>query len=183
VGHGGDRGPVRRDPALIGWGPGVGIASLAHGLSDSRLVAELRAHGATAPGFLIDARTVTASDNGDNTSTDVATLSFSAGPGRGNLKATDPAIGGCALPLDPASPGETKTPVTVVYLPSDPAIAAARQQITGSVWHGAPMANLVTGSLFTLALPPLAWAAVWRLRRRRWLRDRELIKDMVVADA
>jgi hypothetical protein len=41
-------------PALIAWGPGVGTASLVHGLSDSNLVATLRAHGVSTPGFLID---------------------------------------------------------------------------------------------------------------------------------
>ncbi len=40
--------------ALIGWGPGVGIASLAHGFRDSSLVAELRANGAAIQGTLID---------------------------------------------------------------------------------------------------------------------------------
>ena len=43
-------------------------------------------------------------------------------------------------------------------------------QIIGSVWHGAPTANLISGGLFTLALPPLLWLLVLRVRRRRWRR-------------
>ncbi len=71
--------------------------------------------------------------------------------------------------------------MTVVYLPGDPGTAAAQQQITGSVWHGAPTANLIVGALFTLALPPLIWALVLRVRRRRWLRNADLVDDFATA--
>lgn len=68
--------------------------------------------------------------------------------------------------------------VTVVYLPSNPNVAAAEQQITGSVWHGAPTANLITGGILTLALPPLLLFLVLTLRRRRWRRAKDFVDDL-----
>ena len=82
----------------------------------------------------------------------------------------------CRLTL--ADPISTDVPETVVYLPSDPDVAAAEQQITGSVWHGAPTANLISGGLFTLALPPLFWFLVLRVRRRRWGRAKVFVDDL-----
>lgn len=158
--------------ALIGWGPGVGIASLVHGLRDSSLVAELRADGATTPGMLIDVQQTSTDSDGNTTVTDVPTLSFLG------YQATDPSIGGRPLPLNAADPMSTSLPETVVYLPSDPQVAAAEQQIDGSVWHGAPTWNLITGGLFTLALPPLLWLLVLRVRRRRWRRARDLVEGL-----
>jgi hypothetical protein len=158
--------------ALIGWGPGVGIASLAHGLRDSSLVAQLRQGGAVAPGQLIDVPTYSTDSDGNTIETDVPTLSFLG------FRTTDPSIGGKPLPLNAADPVGTSVPETVVYLPLDPQVAAARQQITGSVWHGAPTANLISGGLFTVALPPLAWFLVLRIRRRRWRRAKEFVDDL-----
>jgi hypothetical protein len=158
--------------ALVGWGPGVGIASLAHGLRDSSLVAELRANGATIPGTLIDVPQYSTDDHGNTTETDVPTLSFLF------WKTTDPSIGGRPLPLDASDPIGTDDPETVVYLPNRPEVAAAEQQITGSVWHGAPTANLISGGLFTLALPPLVWLLVLRVRRRRWRRGKAFVEDL-----
>jgi hypothetical protein len=158
-------------PALIGWGPGVGISSLAHGFRDSSLVAELRAHGVTTQGKLIDEQDFEY-DDGDTKVTDVSTLAFH------DREVTDPAIGGRPLPLDPDDPLSTSKPETIVYLPSDPDTAAARQQITGSVWHGAPTANLISGGLLTLALPPVLWGLVLLNRRRRWRRAKNLVDDL-----
>jgi hypothetical protein len=158
--------------ALAGWGPGVGIASLAHGLRDSSLVAELRANGATIPGTLIDVPQYSTDDNGNTVETDVPTLSFLL------WKTTDPSIGGRPLPLDASDPLDTDVPETVVYLPSDPDVAAAQQQIAGSVWHGAPTANLITGGLFTLALPPMLWFLALRARRRRVRRAKGYVEDL-----
>ena len=62
--------------AMAGWGPGVGIASLTHGLRDSSLVAELRAHGVAAPGLLVDVPRYSTNSDGDTTETDVPTLSL-----------------------------------------------------------------------------------------------------------
>ena len=159
-------------PALVAWGPGVGIASLAHGFRDSSLVAELRAQGFAISGTLIDVQQFSTDSNGDSTVTDVSTLSFLG------YRVTDPSIGGKPLPLDAAEPDDTDIPETVVFLPSDPHVAAAEQQITGSVWHGAPTANLISGGLLTLALPPVLWLFVLRTRRRRWLRGKGLVDDL-----
>jgi hypothetical protein len=57
-------------------------------------------------------------------------------------------------------------------------VAAAEQQITGSVWHGAPTANLISGGLFTLALPPLFLYLVLLARRRRWRRAKVFVDDL-----
>ncbi|MGH3260811.1 MAG: hypothetical protein ACRDNS_02335, partial [Trebonia sp.] len=159
--------------ALVGWGPGVGIASLVHGFRDASLVAQLRSNGTSVAGTLIDVQAYSTNDQGDTTVTDVATLSFLG------HKVTDPSIGGRPLALDAADPIDTDQPETVVYLPSDPWVAASAQQISGSVWHGAPTANLISGGLFTLMLPPFAWLLVLRVRRRRWRRAKELVDDMV----
>jgi hypothetical protein len=158
--------------ALVGWGPGVGIASLAHGFRDSSLVAELRANGTTIPGTLMDVPQYSTDDNGKTTETDVPTLSFLG------HETTDPSIGGRPLALDAADPVNTDDQETVVFLPSDPDVAAAEQQVTGSVWHGAPTANLISGGLFTLALPPLLWFLVLRVRRRRWRRAKQFVDDL-----
>ena len=66
----------------------------------------------------------------------------------------------------------------MVFLPGDPQVAAAKQQVTGSVWHGALTANLITGGLFTLALPPLLWLLVLRVRRLRWRRAKAMVEDL-----
>jgi hypothetical protein len=158
--------------ALVGWGPGVGIASLAHGFRDSSLVAELRADGSTSPGTLMDVPQYSTRDDGSTTQTDVPTLSFLG------FETTDPSIGGRPLPLDTSDPINTEEPETVVYLRSDPYVAAAEQQITGSVWHGAPTANLISGGLFTLALPPLILLLGLQVRRRRWRRAKEFVDDL-----
>jgi len=164
-------------PALIGWGPGVAIASGAHGLSDSRLVAELRANGVAAPGFLIDVPDYSTDSDGNTTVTDVSTLAFTAQAQQ--WQDADPSIGGRPLPLDAGDPMATHEPVTVVYDPRDPDTAAARQQITGSVWHGAPTANVIVGIVFTLALPLLILGLVVRIRRRRWLRNSKMLDEFV----
>jgi hypothetical protein len=160
--------------ALIGWGPRVCIASLVHGFRDASLVAELRANGTTAPGTLIDVPRYSTGSNGNATVTDVPTLSF-----LGN-QITDPSIGGRPLALNASDPIDTDEPETVVYLPNDPDTAAAKQQLAGSVWRGAPTANLISGGLLTLALPPLIWLLVVRVGRRRWRRAKEFVNDLAV---
>ena len=159
-------------PALVIWGPGVGIASLAHGFRDAALVAQLRAHGTEIAGQLVDEPDYGSDDDGNDTVTDVPTLSFR------QWEVTDPSIGGRPLPLDSDDPLDTSDPETVVYLPSDPETAAAAQQISGSVWHGAPTANLISGGLLTLALPPALWFLVLRVKRRRWLPAKNLLDEL-----
>ena len=158
--------------AMVGWGPGVGIASLTHGLRDSALVAELRAHGVAAPGLLVDVPRYSTDSDGETTETDVPTLSFLG------QEVTDPSIGGRPLPLDSGDPVGTRQPVTVVFLPLNFSTAAARQQITGSVWHGAPTANMISASLLTLALPVAVRGFVARVRRLRRRRDGILLDDL-----
>lgn len=178
-------GLVALVPALIGWGPGVAIASLVNGLSDSQLVATLRADGTSVPGLLVDVPGYPSDSGGKVTITDIATLQFSpvGYSDQQPMQATDPPIGGRPLPLNSREPGNTRTPVTVVYLPDNPAIAAARQQITGSVWHGAPTANLIVGILFTIALPALIFYLVIRVRRERRARNATVIDDFIGASA
>jgi hypothetical protein len=168
-------GMIALVPALIGWGPAVALVTGVHGLSDSHLVADLRASGARTPGFLVDVPDYETDDNGNTTVTDVPTLSFRVGGVR--WQDTDPSIGGRPLALDSSDPMDTRRPVTVVYDPSDPYTAAALPQITGSVWHGAPTANVIVGIIFTLALPLLTWRLVVRVRRRKWLRDADMVDD------
>jgi hypothetical protein len=152
-------------PACVIWGPGVGIVSAVHGLQDSALVADLRTNGVQAPGHLIDVPQYSTDSNGDEQETDVATLSFKVDGA--NVQATDPAIRGQALPLDSGDPLDTSVAVTVVYDPNDTSKAATVQQITGSVWHGAPTANEIVGGLLTAALPLALLAAIFRVNRRR----------------
>ncbi|MBO0805161.1 MAG: hypothetical protein J2P25_19055 [Nocardiopsaceae bacterium] len=167
-------------PALVIWGPGVAIASAVHGVSDSHLVAELRAEGASAPGVLVDVPKVSTDSDGHSTVTNVPTLLFGVA---GHVwQVADPAIGGRPLPLDSAHPASTREPVTVVYLRDRPSTAATARQVSGSVWHGAPMANEIVGSIFTLALPLLLWRTVRRIRRRKWLRDADLLDDLATSE-
>jgi hypothetical protein len=158
--------------ALIGWGPGVGLSSLTDGFSDAALVSQLRQGGVTIQGSLIDVPQYSTDDNGNTTETDVPTLSFLG------QQWPDPPIGGRPLALNASDPLSTDIPETIVFLPLDPSTVAARQQITGSVWHGAPTANLISGGLFTLALPPLIWFLVLRVRRRRWRRAKGFVDDL-----
>ncbi len=145
-------------PAVIGWGPGVGIATLVHGFSDQALVAHLRADGERAPGLVIAVPHYSTDSDGDPEVDYVPTLYFSAG-GMPFMPA-DPAIGGCTWPAGQGL-------VTVVYDPSDPDTAAVAGQLRGSVWAGAPLGNLIAALVLTLALPVLIWRLVVRLQRNR----------------
>jgi hypothetical protein len=176
-------GLVALVPALVGWGPGVGIASLANGLDDSHLVATLRADGTSAPGMLLDVPGYSTDTGGKISITDIATLEFTPSGQANQVQTPDPPIGGRPLPLDARHPGNTRVPVTVVYLPDNPSTAAARQQITGSVWHGAPTANLIVGLLFTLTLPALIFYLVVRIRRQRRARNVTVIDDFITTSS
>ena len=107
--------------ALIGWGPGVGLTSLAHGFRDSSLVAELRADGTTTPGTLIDVPDYSTDDNGNDDRDRRADAVLPR-----HVQVTDPSIGGRPLPLDADDPADTDEPETVVYLKSDPARRGGR---------------------------------------------------------
>jgi hypothetical protein len=62
--------------AMVVFGPGVGVASLAHGLEDSNLVAHLREHGIRTSGFLIDVQDVETAGNGGTSVTNMPILEF-----------------------------------------------------------------------------------------------------------
>lgn len=160
--------------ALILFGLIIALVSGSHGLSDLALVAQLRANGVVARGFLNDQHNVSTGSNGDQSVTDTGVLVFKDRDGV-PFTVTDPAIGGHPLPLNAADPQRTHTPVTVVYLPDQPGTAAPSQEMRGSVWNGAPTANVVSGIVLILGVPALL---VWRLmsrRRRRWKAGADLL--------
>lgn len=148
-------------PALIAWGPVVGLVSLAHGFSDQALVARLRQDGVRTRGFVIDVPAYSTDDDGDTVVTDHPTLLFQTTRSAAVVKTPDPAIAGWTWPMDPARI------VTIVYDPAHPATAAVAGQISRSPWHGAPAGNVVSGGVLTLALVPLTWVTVRRIRNAR----------------
>jgi hypothetical protein len=139
-------------PALIGWGPGVTIATLVNGFSDQALVHTLRQSGVTVPGQVVDVPTYSTDSDGNTTVTDHATLSFLAGGGAVLIR--DPDIAGRHWPINPDQT------VIMVFNPANPDQAAVQGQIEGSPWHGIPTANLISGGLLTAALPFLIWGLV-----------------------
>jgi len=144
--------------ALIGWGPGVGIVTLVHGFSDQALVTNLRKNGVRVPGLVIGVPRYPTDSDGDTEVTYQPTLNFTAGS---QIVATpDPAIGGRRWPVSDAV-------VTVVYDPARPGRAAVAGQLRGSPWGGAPLGNLISGALLTLALPVLTRGTARRIRDRR----------------
>jgi Protein of unknown function (DUF3592) len=154
-------------PALIGWGPGVGIATLVNGFSDQALVTMLRESGVATPGHVIDVQTFSTDSDGNTTVTNTVTLSFTTLGG--TMQVPDPDIAGRHWPADP---GQT---ITVVYNPLNPQQAAVRAQIEGSPWHGIPTANLISGGLLTLALPFLTWAVVRRIAAGRRAKSEDFL--------
>lgn len=168
-------------PLLVAWGPVLAFVSGVHGVADSALVAKLRAGGARTQGTLIDVPHYSTDSSGSLTVNNVPTLAFT---GNGlHWQVTDPSIGGRPLALDAGNPFATNMPLTVVYDREDPNTAASLGQIAGSVWHGAPMANVITGIAFTLVLPALTWRVVLRVRRRTWARNADLLDGIAKADA
>jgi len=79
----------------------------------------------------------------------------------GVVQTPDPAIAGWTWPMN------QRQLVTIVYDPADPRTAAVAGQISGSPWHGAPTGNLISGALITVALVPLTWLTVRRIRAQR----------------
>jgi hypothetical protein len=167
-------------PLLVIWGPGLALVSGIHGVTDSNLAGDLRANGVQTQGALIDVPSYSTDSNGDTTVTDVPTLSFRV-TGQ-TWQDTDPSIGGRPLPLDAGDPDGTDVPLTIVYDPDNPNTAAALQQITGSVWHGAPTANVISGTLLTAVLPFWIWWALARARRRKFLRNADLLEGITTAE-
>jgi hypothetical protein len=143
-------------PALVGWGPVVGGVTLVHGFSDQALVTHLRAVGRPALGVVTGVPRYTTGVGGNNTElTYRASLEFLAGAQQ--VLTPDPAIGGRVWPISDEF-------VTVIYDPAQPGTAAVAGQLQGSPWGGAPLGNLISGALLTLALPVLLWRLTRRLR-------------------
>jgi len=147
-------------PALIVWGPVIGLISLTHGFADQALVTSLRHSGVRAPGLVVNVPTYSTDDNGNPVLVSHATLQFMTKDGV-SVRTPDPAIGGSTWPMNP------KQPVEVVYDPAHPSTAAVAGQISGSPWHGAPTGNVVSGALLTAALVPLTWLTARRIRAAR----------------
>lgn len=147
-------------PVLIVWGPGIGLASLTHGFADQGLVSRLRQYGVPTQGLVIDVPTYSTDSDGNEQVTDHATLVFGV-PDGSTVQTPDPDIAGWTWPMD------TNQPVTIVYDPAQPTTAAVSGQISGSPWHGTPTGNVISGALLTVALVPLTWAAVRRIRAAR----------------
>jgi hypothetical protein len=143
-------------PALVGWGPVVGGVTLVHGFSDQALVTHLRTVGRPALGVVTGVPQYTSGVGGNNTElTYRASLEFLAGAQQ--VLTPDPVIGGRVWPIS----GEF---VTVIYDPAQPRTAAVAGQLQGLPWGGAPLGNLISGALLTLALPVLLWRLTRRLR-------------------
>jgi hypothetical protein len=156
-------------PFLLLWGPIIAINSLAHGVHDSSLVAQLRQHGTAAGGYVVNDPYYTTDSDGNQEEHDRAALVFTPQGQSQSTEVDDPAIGGWTWPIRPS------VPVTVVYDPADPSTAAVQGQITGSVWHGAPTGNVIAGGLALLAEAPLIWLFVRRVTAAR----RKASKDFV----
>jgi hypothetical protein len=146
-------------PLLIIWGPVIGLISLAHGFSDQALVGTLRSQGVVTTGIVLNVPTYTTDDNGNLEEIDHPTLAFDV-----NLQlqeVPDPPIAGRTWPIHP------DTLVSIVYVSGDPSTAAVEGQISGSPWHGAPIANVITGGILAVALVPLTSIVVRRVRPAR----------------
>jgi hypothetical protein len=154
-------------PFLLLWGPIIAANSISHGFSDAALVSQLRQHGATTTGTVINVPYYTTDSDGNQVEHDQANLQFTPAGGSQLLQVPDPAIAGWTWPMD------TGDLVTIVYDPSDPQTAAVEGQITGSVWHGAPTSNIIAGCLAVAAEPFVIWLFIRRVTaaRRKAARD------------
>ena len=147
-------------PALIAWGPVIGLISLTHGFSDQALVSTLRHGGVATTGHVIDVPTYSTDSDGNSVVTDHPTLAFQP-QGAAPVRTPDPAIAGWTWPMD------DEQPVMIVYDPARPATAAAAGQLSGSPWHGAPTGNVISGALLAVTLVPLTWLTVRRIQSLR----------------
>jgi hypothetical protein len=148
-------------PLLLVWGPVIAGISLAHGFRDAALVRELRQAGVTTHGTVVNDPYYTTDSDGDVEEHDRAALQFTPAGRPEAITVVDPAIAGVTWPIDPY------VRVAVVYDPDNPTDAAVYQQITGSVWHGAPTGNVIAGGLALLAEPALIWLFYYRVTAAR----------------
>lgn len=105
--------------------------------------------------------TYSTDSNGDTEVIHHPTLLFLPLGTAGVVQTPDPAIAGWTWPMS------QRQLVTIVYDPADPRTAAVAGQISGSPWHGAPTGNVVSGAVLTVALVPLTWLTVRRIRAKR----------------
>jgi hypothetical protein len=152
-------------PVLLLWSLIIEANTIAHGFRDQALDGQLRQHGVTATGLVVNVPYYTTDSDGNQVEHDQATLEFS--PGGPSVQVADPAIAGWTWPMNPS------VNVTVVYDPADPQAAAVQGQITGSPWHGAPTGNLIAGALVIIAEPFLIWLFIRRVTAARRKAARE----------
>ncbi|HUN38046.1 MAG TPA: DUF3592 domain-containing protein [Trebonia sp.] len=153
-------------PFLLIWGPAVAITSAVHGFRDAALVSDLRTSGSATVGYVVNVPSYSTDSQGNTTVTPHAYLQFIP-EGRSAVSEPDPAIGGQTWPMG------TGQLVTIYYDPADPVKAAVEGQITGSVWHGAPTGNVISGALAIAIEPALIWLFYRRVtaKRRKAARD------------
>lgn len=152
-------------PTLLIWAIVIESVTLAHGVRDQALVSELRGHGVTVTGTVIDVPYLVLDSDGNPVLRDRAELDFTTATGDGE-SVQDPAIAGRTWPTSPHAP------VRITYDPADPDKAAAAGQVAGSPWAGAPTGNIVAGIVAITSVPPLTWVAIRRLTAsRRKARD------------
>jgi hypothetical protein len=153
-------------PLLLLWALIIEANTISHGFRDQALVSELRQHGVTTSGVVVNVPYYTTDSDGGQDEHDQPTLEFSPAGGQ-QIQVDDPSIAGWTWPMNPAAT------VTIVYDPADPQTAAVQGQIIGSPWHGAPTGNVIAGALVILAEPFLIWLYVLRVTagRRKAARD------------
>ena len=139
------------------FGPVIGLISLSDGFHDQALVSTLRQQGVTTTGSIVGDTEFQQDAQGNTDEVYTVWLEFQTDSGQ-MVYAQDPAINGWTWPVQPPL-------VSIVYLPSNPNVAAVAGQLDGSVWRGAVTGNLVSGAVLTIALVPLTWWEARRLRR------------------
>jgi hypothetical protein len=159
-------------PLLLLWAVIIEANTVAHGFRDQALVSQLRQHGATTTGVVVNVPYYTTDSNGDQVEHDQATLEFTPAGGQQEVQVPDPAIAGWTWPMNPAAA------VTIVYDPADPQTAAVQGQITGSPWHGAPTGNIIAGALVIVAEPFLIWLFIRRVTAARRKAAREFTDNL-----
>jgi hypothetical protein len=159
-------------PLLFLWCLIIEADTIQHGFSDQALVSQLRQHGVTATGYVVNVPYYTTDSNDNQVEHDQATLEFTPAGGQQEVQVPDPAIAGWTWPMN------TGAVVTIVYDPADPQTAAVQSQITGSPWHGAPTGNIIAGAVVIIAEPFLIWLFIRRVTAARRKATRDFIGNL-----